>query len=93
MDIEKIIADMELASNKYSLAKDMGIGVNAAKEQMKNIGFNYFDRLLEIAKKSKSAQEQISMLTLALEDSDRELAELKAKAKTAKPKKPAAEKE
>ena len=80
MDIEKIIADMEMAKGKYDLAVDTGIGVNAAKEQMKNIGFNYFSQLLEIAKKSKSAQEQIDMLTVALEDSDKELASLKAKA-------------
>ena len=87
--MDKIISEMTLAQSAYNLAKETGIGIARAKEQMKNITFNYFDELLEAAKKSKSLQDEVNMLNIALEDSDKELAELKKKSASAK--KPAKE--
>ena len=77
-DMNKIIADMTMAKNKYELAKDTGIGLAAAKEQMKNVAFNYFDELLAAAKNNTTMAEEIAALNVALEDSDKELAALKA---------------
>ena len=80
-DMNKIIADMTMAKNKYELAKDTGIGLAAAKEQMKNVAFNYFDELLDVVKDGTTLTEQIAALNVALEDSDKELATLKAASK------------
>ena len=79
-DMNKIIADMTMAKNQYELAKNTGIGLAAAKEQMKNVAFNYFDELLAAVKEGATLTEQITALNVALEDSDKELAELKAAA-------------
>ena len=79
-DANKMIADMTMVKNKYELAKHTGIGLAAAKEQMKNVAFNYFDELLTAVKDGSVQAEQIAALNVALEDSDRELAKLKAAA-------------
>lgn len=84
IDYKKIVADMEFAQNQYSAAQDTGIGIVPAKEQMKNVAFNYFGELLEAAKNNTAMAEEIAALNVALEDSDRELAALKA-ASAAKP--------
>ena len=78
-DIEKMISDMILAKNQYELAKETNIGLAQAKERMKNIAFNYFQQLLECAENNQKLQEQADMLRIALEDSDKELSELKKK--------------
>ena len=78
VDYKKIIADMEFAQNRYVTAQGLGIGVQAAKEQMKNVAFNYFSELLTAAKSNGVMAEDIAALNVALEDSDKELAALKA---------------
>ncbi len=87
--MDKIISEMTLAQSAYNLAKETGIGIARAKEQMKNIAFNYFDELLETARNTQTLQDEVNMLRIALEDSDKELAELKKKSTSAK--KPAKE--
>lgn len=88
--MDKIISEMTLAQSAYNLAKETGIGIARAKEQMKNIAFNYFDELLEAARNVQTLQDEVNMLNIALEDSDKELAELKKKSASAKkPAKPA----
>lgn len=79
--IDKIISEMTLAKDQYALAQSTNIGIPQARERMKNIAFNYFDELLDAAIKSKELGEQVDLLNIALEDSDRELAELKKKKK------------
>lgn len=79
--IDKIISEMKLAKDQYALAKDTNIGIAQARERMKNIAFNYFGELLDAAIKSKELGEKVDLLNLALEDSDKELAELKKKKK------------
>lgn len=79
--IDKIISEMTLAKDQYALAKSTNIGAAQARERMKNIAFNYFDELLDAAIKSKELGEKVDLLNLALEDSDKELAELKKKKK------------
>lgn len=86
MDNKKIISEMTLAREQFNLAKDTGIGLAAAKEKMKNIGFTYFDDLLEAAKKAVALEDEVATLNVALEDSDRELAALKNAAQTGKKK-------
>ena len=83
-DIEKIISDMTLAQDKYNLALETQIGLAQAKEYVKNVGFNYFGELLEIVKKYKDADEQVALLQVALDDSDRELSALKSANKNKK---------
>ena len=80
-NIDKIISEMKLAKDQYALAKSTNIGTAYARERMKNIAFNYFDDLLDVAIKSKELSEKVDLLNIALEDSDRELAELKKKEK------------
>ena len=80
MDNKKIISEMTLAREQFNLAKDTGIGLAAAKEKMKNIGFTYFDDLLEAAKKAVALEDEVATLNVALEDSDRELSALKKNA-------------
>ena len=77
VNIETIIREMSLAKGQYETAQETGIGVNAAKERMKNIAFNYFVKLLDIAKKSGELNSQVEALTIALNDSDKELSALK----------------
>ena len=77
--MDKIISEMTLAQSAYNLAKETNIGLAQAKERMKNIAFNYFDELLEAAKNAQTLQDEVNMLNIALEDSDKELAELKKK--------------
>ena len=81
--MDKIISEMTLAQSAYNLAKETGIGIARAKEQMKNIAFNYFDELLEAARNAQTLQDEVNMLRIALEDSDKELAELKKKSASA----------
>ena len=78
--MDKIISEMKLAKDQYELALETGMGVDRAKERMKNIAFNYFQQLLECAENNQKLQEQADMLRIALEDSDKELLELKKKA-------------
>lgn len=85
-DTKKIIDDMTDVKSEYEFALARGSGIASTKERMKNVGFNYFDQLLDIAKQNIALKEQIEVLNVALEDSDRELAELKAKAKSTKKK-------
>lgn len=90
-DIEKMISDMILAKNQYELAKETNIGLERAKERMKNVGFNYFSQLIAIAQQVEALQDEVNTLNVALEDSDKELSELKKKAAqaSASAKKPA----
>ena len=90
--IEKMISDMRLAKNQYELAKETNIGLERAKEQMKNIAFNYFQQLLECAENNQKLQDEINTLNIALEDSDKELSELKKKAAPAPAQAPASAK-
>ena len=77
--MDKIVSEMTLARSAYELAKETGIGIERAKEQMKNIAFNYFTQLLECAENNKTLQDEVNVLRIALEDSDKELSELKKK--------------
>ncbi len=76
---DEMISEMTLAKEKYELAVDTGIGVVTAKERMMKIAFTYYGEILEMAAKNKKLEEQIAMLNVALEDSDRELSRLKKK--------------
>ena len=89
-DIEKMISEMILAKNQYELAKETNIGLAQAKERMKNVGFNYFSQLIAVAQQVEALQDEVNTLNVALEDSDKELSELKKKASApAQAKKPA----
>lgn len=74
----KMIGELTLAKDQYELALNMNIGVAAAKERMKNVAFNYFGELLGCAKRCGELEEQVAALNVALEDSDKELAKLRA---------------
>ena len=78
-DIEKMISDMILAKNQYELAKETNIGLAQAKERMKNVGFNYFSQLIAVAQQVEALQDEVNTLNVALDDSDKELSELKKK--------------
>ena len=79
-DIEKMISDMILAKNQYEMAQETNIGLAQAKERMKNVGFNYFNQLIAVAQQVEALQDEVNTLNVALEDSDKELSELKKKA-------------
>ena len=79
-DIEKMISDMILAKNQYEVAKETNIGLERAKERMKNVGFNYFSQLIAVAQQVEALQDEVNTLNVALDDSDKELSELKKKA-------------
>lgn len=81
-DLKIIIKTMADVKAKYEFAKTCGIGVAAAKESMKNVAFNYFDQLQNIAQENISLREEIEMLNVALADSDKELKALREKKKT-----------
>lgn len=80
----EVIDKMKKAKSEYEFASARGSGMVAAKERMKNIAFNYFDKLLDALIQNDSLQEEIDALDRALADADNELKELKTRPKNKK---------
>lgn len=77
------ISAISKAKHDLVSAKARNSGVLAAKEKMKNILFNYCDELVELAVENQNLRREIEALETALEESDHENDELRAKLKAA----------
>ena len=89
----EMISELVNAKNMLEVARTSGLGVNAAKERMKNILFNYCDDLVADAKECASLREEVEALEAALEESDEENKKLRSEIQSKPHQKPPAKKE
>lgn len=73
----EIISKQAEAKQRFISAKASNSGINMAKEQMKNLLFNYFDELIDAAIEIGKLREENDMLDAALRESDREIDRLR----------------
>lgn len=69
---KEMVAAMNAANEALIAARATNAGINAAKERMKNLLFNYYKDIVETANKSLTLEEEVAALENALDEMDEE---------------------
>ena len=76
MDLKKLVKDIQDQEFRLRGAEASGMMVRDERERMKNLLFNCKGEIMEALALADEADEQIKLLELQLDDSDRELTEI-----------------
>ena len=76
MDLKKLVKDIQDQEFRLRGAEASGMMVRDERERMKNLLFNCKGEIMEALALADEADEQIKLLELQLDDSDRKLTEV-----------------